>query len=67
MKLLLVLAIPLLLPGCASDVSQDDHDFFYSGWRNPERSSQERMYGRQQADYFNPDDTARPTAPESTN
>ena len=69
MKCLPVLALPLLLSACASDVSPEDRDFFYHGWKNPEKSSQERMYGRGQANYFKPDDTARdtPTSEKSTN
>ena len=46
MKCLPALALPLLLSACASDVSPEDRDFFYRGWKNPEQSSRERMYGR---------------------
>ena len=67
MKTLLALAVPLFLSGCASNVSPEDRDFFYRGWKNPEQSSRERMYGRKQADYFNPNETARPMAPEPPN
>ncbi len=67
MKSLLTLALPLLLSGCAADVSPEDRDFFYRGWKNPEQASRERMFGRKQADYFNPDDTARPVDPEPPN
>ena len=59
MKCLPALALPLLLSACASDVSPEDRDFFYHGWKNPEQSSRERMNGRGQANYFKPDDTAR--------
>lgn len=61
----LALAFPLLLLGCASDVSPEDHDFFYHGWKNPEQSSRERMYGRGKADYFNPDDSPRARVPDA--
>ena len=69
MKCLPALALPLLLSACASDVSPEDRDFFYHGWKNPEQSSRERMNGRGQANYFKPDDTARgiPTREKSTN
>ena len=64
MKLPSLLAIPLLLSGCASDVSPDDRDFFYGGWRNPEQSSRERMYGRKYAEKMGSDDVRHqmPTA-----
>ena len=67
MKCLPALALLLLLSACASDVAPEDRDFFYHGWSHPEQSSRERMYGRGQANYFKPDDTARPTAPDSPN
>lgn len=59
MKHLFALAMPLLLSGCASEVSPDDRDFFYRGWTHPEQASQERMYGRKHST-FNPDDERDP-------
>jgi len=37
------LAISTLLGGCIGD--QESRDFFYSGWVNPERGANRRMYG----------------------
>ena len=67
MKPLFVFAMPLLLSGCASDLSPEERDFFYRGWTHPERAAQERMYGRKNATALNPDDTARHPAPDAPN
>ena len=40
--LLLVLSAGLLT---ACDTSQEDRDFYYSGWLHPERDSNRRIYG----------------------
>lgn len=63
MKLLSALAIPLLLSGCASDVSPEDRDFFYHGWKHPEQSSRERMFGKKYADSMDRDDSVRHEMP----
>ena len=64
MKHRFALAMPLLLSGCAMDVSPDDRDFFYHGWTHPEQASQERMFGRKHASYPDPDSTARHPVPD---
>ncbi len=58
--------MPLLLSGCASDLSLEDRDFFYRGWTHPEQAAQGRMYGRKHAATLDPDDTARHPPPDPT-
>ena len=44
MKLLLLAFIVSTFAGCATHkVAQEDKDFFWKGWWNPEQASQERM------------------------
>ena len=49
MKILPLLLIAASLAGCATQshtVSQEDKDFFWKGWWNPEQGSRDRMgYG----------------------
>ena len=39
----LLCTILALLSGCTAD--QETRDFFYSGWVNPERGANRRLYG----------------------
>ena len=44
MKLLLLACAAALSTGCATHrVAQEDKDFFWKGWWNPEQGSRERM------------------------
>ena len=43
MKALALLALGLLLAGCAKD--NEDRAFFEQGWIKPEAGANERMYG----------------------
>ena len=43
MRALALLAVALLLAGCAKD--SDDRAFFNSGWIKPEEGANRRMYG----------------------
>ena len=64
MKRLPVLAVALLLTGCASDLSPEERDFFYTGWVHPERAAQQRMSGRKHG-ALHPDDPARHPVPDA--
>ena len=64
MKYFFAFAMPLLLSGCASDLSPEERDFFYRGWVHPEKTAQERMYGRKPTT-FNPDAAARHPLPDA--
>jgi hypothetical protein len=37
------LIVALLFAGCADDISQEDKDFYYSGWVKPNRGEEKRM------------------------
>lgn len=65
MKFLLALSLSALFSGCASEMSPEDRDFFYRGWRHPEQASRERMYGRSYANGMLDDDAARHTIPSA--
>ena len=44
MKFLPLLLTGLLLGGCATHpVAQEDKDFFWKGWWNPDKASRQRM------------------------
>ena len=49
MKCLFLIVTLALFAGCAThEVAQEDKDFFWKGWWNPEQGSKERMgYGDQ--------------------
>ena len=63
MTRLFLAALPLIVSGCASDVSPDDRDFFYRGWTHPEQAAQERMNGRKHASIADPDAAMRHPMP----
>jgi hypothetical protein len=43
MKYFALLLAAALLSAC--DTSQEDRDFYYSGWLHPERDANKRIYG----------------------
>jgi hypothetical protein len=43
--LLLALIAALLFTGCANDLSQEDKEFWYSGWTKPNKGAEKRFSG----------------------
>lgn len=37
------LIVALLFAGCADDISQEDKDFYYSGWVKPNKGAEKRL------------------------
>lgn len=46
--LLAALFVAVLFAGCASDLSQEDRDFWYSGWVKPNKGAEKRFSGSNQ-------------------